>query len=333
MLAYYSKLGRTVMLQKMKEFFTSFTRGYFFLGMTILLFIYIFSIKFDIKDAFYGIVFDLFKSLGVTLIIVSIFSFVAESISFIEMISKRLENIVISKKFLSEISEDSKAEAFKHLIRPSEKQLQKYSNIDSWYDQYIKTTMSISKKNVRSQYHLTLKAKFCNTSGKVVTEGNAAYRLFPSEDGYNPILFGFDKEATPCSGLKDIMIYKPDGTYKVYHLEDMEDSNVEAGEAEVKSLQLNEYSQSNCQHIDIKINFKECHYDHWGILSFKALQPTDFFSLQLDCEDGISIKKSLTYDFGKHYQIDLSEDKKSIHIVCSEWLNESSGVAVIISRS
>ncbi|SMN00540.1 hypothetical protein SPONN_1764 [uncultured Candidatus Thioglobus sp.] len=65
---------------------------------------------------------------------------------------------------------------------------------------------------------------------------------------------------------------------------------------------------------------------------FKAEQATDGFKFSLYCEGNISIQTYNLFDVGHNYHIDLSDDKKELHISCYQWINEGAGLLITTSQ-
>jgi hypothetical protein len=68
--------------------------------------------------------------------------------------------------------------------------------------------------------------------------------------------------------------------------------------------------------------------DHWVMLSFSALMPTDGFKHTLRCEDGLVINKFQTFIYGAKFYTDQPSDVE-ITISCNEWINEGTGLSLI----
>ena len=72
--------------------------------------------------------------------------------------------------------------------------------------------------------------------------------------------------------------------------------------------------------------------DHWSLVQFKALQPTDGFKFYMYCEgDDVVIREHAIFVVGAKYYFTLSENKKSVTVACNQWINEGSGLCVLVS--
>ena len=91
----------------------------------------------------------------------------------------------------------------------------------------------------------------------------------------------------------------------------------------------------NCNHLDVDLNVQEYGEDHWILLTFKALQPTDGFRFYLRCDDDLFIKDYSVFVVGAKYDVqhNLSNSNKEITITCNQWINEGSGLSLVVGGS
>ncbi|MFA5428401.1 MAG: hypothetical protein WC279_09385 [Sulfurimonas sp.] len=287
-----------------KMFFNKFFKSYFAWGFIVLLIIYLIRALYPdihyIVDSFL----KLFETFATAVIVASVFTYSIESPNFLNIIKKKLEDVVISKKFLGEISTESKQEAIKYMLRPSESQLNKYSNLEAYYDHYIQQTLDVTNKNVRSQYRANITISVNKAENKIYANWIISYRLFPSEHGYTPVEAGFLKTDT-CSKVKEINVLIPGKERKKITIDESSKKEIEeANVYEVNIDALAEYSP----HVDIEMKITECGYDHWMAVNFKALQPTDGFvgPFKILCQSG-----KITNTQGK-----IHEDRNRCRAVC-----------------
>ncbi|AFV98181.1 MULTISPECIES: hypothetical protein [unclassified Sulfuricurvum] len=307
--------------------FKAFFINYFWLGLLLVLLSLLINQNIKPTMVYLVLTVKTFETVGISLLIASLFSYTFESISFQDKMQNIVEKIVIKKSFLSNLSNDKKKEALRNLLKPSEEEMEKYSNIEDYYNYYIDETLNVSKKNVRSNYSINLKAKFDSVNKKVYTDGIYSYRLYPSENGFTNISVGFLKEDTVSK--VDIIINLPDGQRKKIIDSELEyKTNDLARYAEVKvDQEFQEY-----KHLDVELRVIEYGFNHWMNVFFKAEQATDGFKFTLYCDDDISIKTHNVFDVGHNYHVDLNGEKNEVHISCHQWINEGSGILVIVSK-
>lgn len=216
------------------------------------------------------------------------------------------------------------------MIKPSDSQIHRYSNIEKYYDFYIKETMNVNQKNVRSNYKIIYNVKLDDSTNKIVANGSFSYRVYPSENGYNPIKVGFlsnDK----CSKINKISIYNEIGEIKTLANSDLQNF-VQNNDEQVASIDIQEFGKDS-DHLDIEIRTEECGSDHWMAVNYKALQPTDGFSFDLHCTGDINIKKFFIFGAEHSFHIDKADDDKNLTLACHQWINEGTGVIVVVSTT
>ena len=106
--------------------------SYFWIGLTLILL----SIILDkyIESEKYSFLITIFinltQSIGVSILVATIFSFAATTADFTQRIKGFLEDIIIKRNFLSNIEPEGKKEALRALIKPSDKELSNLPNIN-----------------------------------------------------------------------------------------------------------------------------------------------------------------------------------------------------------
>ena len=197
------------MMKWLKGFF--FT--YVWIGVVLLLIAIVLDLFYPTTTRHYlgSIFINLLSSLGMAIVISAIFSFASGTSEFMEKIRGLLEDIVVSKKFLTNIAPKGKKEALKALIQPSSNDMNKYPNIGDYYGFFIDKTLEIEKKNVRSNYQVSTRAYFDESKNKIAIDGVYRYRLFPCANGFNDIIVGFEDKDSFCSVVS---VSKPNGDKK-----------------------------------------------------------------------------------------------------------------------
>lgn len=307
------------------ELFKRAFLNYFWIGILLCLTSIIIEQYYDPPDFKTLVLINLLSAIGISIIVASIFTFATDTSSFINRIKDFLEEIVIKRTFLGNIDTQSKEIALKSLLSPSEKEKDIYSNIEGYYEYYIKQTLNIGQKCVRSNYTFTTKAFYDNASMRVVFETIVTYRLYPSIDGYRDINVSFGSEGNLC---EYVMINKPDGSRTVFSSDNI--SFITEKDIQIGTIKLSELGDG-FPRLDIEIKAIEYGFDHWGMAVFQALQPTDGFRYSLTCDDSLTIKQHSVFLAGATYHLDIKQDLKCISLYCNQWINEGSGISVIVS--
>jgi hypothetical protein len=315
----------------MKNFFKNIFWNYAWIGVAILLFSIFLDLKFPTpREMYLSIIINFIEAIGLSILISSIFTSVAESKKFISNMQNLLESIIIKRNFLSNIDSEGKKSALKSLIQPTAEELRKYPNIGDYYEYFINKTLSISEKSVRSNYTINSRAYFDNDKNRIAIEGTYSYRLFPNSKGYLPIVAGFHQPKS--IGSRCIYIHATDrnGERKSLDKPELKETTDNSGLVTCKTeLDISEFGK-NHEHLSVELKVVEIGGQTEQLLQFTALQPTDGFRFELHCEKNISILDKAIFVVGAQYYVDLSDDKKNITITCNQWINEGSGIAIML---
>lgn len=307
------------------KWFKKYFLNYFWLSIVLILISIL--IKNNVTNIYCKVFASMLETLGMAAFVAAIFNFTIETTDFIEKIKDILEKIVIKKNFLSNMNEESKKEVLKNILKPTDEEIKKYSNIEDYYNYYANETLSVSSKNVRSNYNINIKAGIDRKNKKIYTEGTYSYRLYPSNDGFEPITIGLLQEDT--LSVCDVIVNMPNGKrHKFEFNQDIKSRFENREDSKVATLEIKEMC-SEFEHIDIELRIKEYGADHWMLVFFKAEQPTDGFNFTLNVDDPISIKQVNVFDVGHNYHIDKSNS--TLHIGCYQWINQGAGLSSVIS--
>lgn len=313
-----------------KKWFKKYFINYFWLGICLILLSSLLQEPSE-KSYFIKIISLLCETLGAASFVAALFNFTVETTDFVNKIRDILENIVIKKDFLNNINEDSKRQVLANILKPSDEQIKKYSNIENYYTYYVNETLNVTSKNVRSNYNINLHAKIDKVENKIMTEGTYSYRLYPSNNGFTPISIGFLKNDTLSSC--DVIVNMPNGKRSKFdYKKDIEPHFTEREDSKVTKIDIEKLGE-DFEHLDIELRIKEYGYDHWMNVFFKAEQATDGFNFNLTLEEPLQIQMFNVFDVGHNYHIDESESKNNIHIGCHQWINEGAGLSVIVSTT
>jgi hypothetical protein len=313
-----------------KKIFKDF-RHYFWIGIILILISLFLQLYIVNKNLWWNILILFLQTIGVSMFVASLFSFVVDSYSFQEKLKELVEHIVLKRDFLRELPIERKKEALSYLIKPSEEEIEKYSNIEDFYKYFIEEIINVSKKNIRSNYNINVTVKYDKDKNKVYLDGIYSYRLYPSEKGYSDIIVGClksDKNFT-----FEAIINFPNGNRKRYTFSEIKEKceKEEFKDKIVYFIKVNEFCKE-FPHVDIELRVKEFGYNHWMNVFFKAEQATDGFRMSVTCENDLKIKNYLLFDIGQNYNIDMFEENKIFHISCYQWIKEGSGVSLIVSK-
>ena len=307
----------------------NFFLNYLWLGVTLLLLSILMDKSYPEADRAYWltIFIKLIEGVGVSVLIASVFTYASETSAFVEKIRSLLEDIVVRRDFLANIDPESKKEALKSLIQPSVSEKNKYPNIGDYYGYFIDKTLEIKEKSVRSNYAINAIAFLCKEHNRIAIEEIYTYRLYPSSNGFNDITLGFEDKSSFCSTVN---ISDPDGERKEFKSPKLEEFQ-EGGDTSYRAtIEIKDFYNGK-NHVDVELRLTEFGTDHWKMLQFKALQPTDGFRFHLNCQDGIRIKEHAIFVVGAKYHLELPDNKQTITFTCNQWVNEGTGLCVLVA--
>ncbi len=306
-------------------FFKLFS-NYFWLGIVLILLTIIVDLNFPGIPFGISVSIKLLEAIGIAVLVASIFTYASGTSEFVNKIKTLLQDIVVSRNFLGNIDSESKREALNALIKPSSEEKRIYSNIEDYLNTYVSQTMDVTNKCVRSNYYINARAYVYDN--KVFVDSSISYRLYPTKDGYSDIKVGFliGEEHSNC---KRVVVNTPHGERSVSEDLKFEEIDIDAGKARLATIDLSKYAK-NCSHLDIEIDMKECGANHWIMLSFAALIPTDGFRHTLRCEDGLIINTHHTFIHGAKFHVE-QPSKIEMTASCNEWINEGTGLSILIS--
>lgn len=311
---------------KKKSIFRFFS-NYFWTATIILLLTLLAQSYFKPDDFFFLSVLLFFSTFSIAIIVATFFSYTLGTKEFIDFIQQKLEDIVISRKFLSNIELSKKEEALYSILQPSEAQEKGlYSNLQKYYEHFISEVINVSKKNIRTIYRLDVIVSY-DEDNILYSLGHASYRLYPSEQGYLPIPVGVvDSEK---SGCKKIVINPPNEKPELIDISKIKFEEHTDG-AKMAAVDLKKYDE-RYPYLDIEIEFVEYGHDHWLAFQFLVMQPTDGFNFKLRCEKDITIKETMYFDMSNDYNI-LEQTENIISLSNYRWMQERSGLMIVASR-
>ena len=299
--------------------FMNFFTKYSFIGLVLILIGIILSL---ISDEFvWEIISNLSSTIGVALLVGSIFDFSKNSEAFVGFVSKILKDIIVSKNFLSSLAEKDKKEALKIILQPSYKQIEQYSNINEYFKKKIDDSMEMFETNFKTCLTLIVEAKK-DRKGNVHCETLLSYIVYKVGDKFESIKVHYEKDG---SKTKEIKIIYEDGEMTM---------NEEAIQSETTK---NSYifkipeSLNNYDKLTIKRKVEEPGYDHWTNFIWKSITPYEGIKCYLKCFDGLTIKEYIMFDNEDYYQIESSDDKTTLNIISTRWLERETGFFVTIS--
>jgi len=305
-----------------------FFQRHFLIGIFMVMASIIVSQQTPAPGVICAVTLELIRTVGIAVIVASLFSYAAGTAEFMEWIKVLLQDIIIDRAFLGNIALDKKREALHALVRPSDSEKTRYSDIEEYYKLYIDRTLDIAKRNVRGNYLVIADAYRDAASGRIAIDATYSYRLYPSSTGFGKIEFGFYKDDKE-SKCVHIQLCTPSGECSRTTAPKMVDSDIGGVPMNKCIHELNQYNRDDVPYLDVEVRAIEYGFDHWIMHEFQALQPTDGFVYQLRLRDDLEFKKSAVFVLNAAYKEETEREDCYI-IKCTQWITEGSGLAVII---
>ena len=307
------------------KFFRRFFNKFFVIGFITILISVI--IDLSINDCIIKmIIVNLSNTIGIALLIGSIFDFSKNSNDFMDFVSSILKDIIVSKNFLKGLEDKEKKKALEMVLTPSGNQLEQCSDIQMYFQRKIDETMEIFHTNFKT--NLVVNAEIRKLDGIVQTFVTLTYRVYKIEDKYFPLITTFEKE--DCNVEKSYII-SPEGVKEISEKditptdEDISPINVKTYSYEIPE-ELYKYT-----YLTIKKTVIEKGYNHWTNFHWNTLTPTDGITFTLKCYDGLHIKEYFIFDSEEFYNVTEADDKTSIDIISTLWLDKHSGFVFTVS--
>ncbi len=312
-----------------KMFFGKYSLwGFIFILLSAIMSLIVFpetylSIVFFIQS----IVVDLLQTIGIAFLVGAVFDFSKNSEEFIAFVSRLLSKIVVSKDFLRTLAQSDKNNALELILKPTNSQLEQYSNIKEYFSSKIEESTQMFSTNFKS--HLTLNVIVKMEDGIVISEITIRYRIYKIQEKYEPLVVHFDDVNDSIINRR---ILYPEGIYII------EDTKCKSEEIEIGGLKSSRYKFEipdellKYKYLTIESQMKENGFDHWTTFNWTSLTPYDGLSCTIICQDNLVIKKKTLFDSKNKYNFTESDDKRRLDICSTEWLDSYTGFSILIAK-
>ncbi len=310
-----------------RNWFLKFFTNYFWVGLLLVVFSILIDAQYPSHSKSLDVLISIIETVGIAVLVASIFTFASGTSAFVEKIQGLLEDIVVNRNFLGNIDVESKRRALAALLKPSDIERGIYSNLDDYYNMYISKTLDITNKCVRSDYNVKARVFLDKETDTLVVSQDISYRIHPTKEGYDAITIGFYDDKNGGAKCEYVAVSTSDGKRKVIDKFKWNPINNETEKAKVTKIELNDFGREH-SHLNIDMRLIEHGFDHWISLGWQALQPTDGFSYSVCCEDGIVIKSYNAFVHGAKLHVENRSDSEML-ITCHQWFNEGTGIVMV----
>lgn len=270
---------------------------------------------------------NLLTTVGIALLIGAIFDFARNGEDFTAIILKLLQQIVVSRDFLGEISESEKKKALELIIKPTDAQVEQCSSIEQYYAKSFEAFTGLYKKPFKTNVTILLEARV--EDEKVICAGDVSSRRYKTDDKYQPISTTFEKESAELSRT---YILLPTGEKINVDAEPIEIEESSSGEVKKKYVVSVPELCNQYPYITIYKTVREEGFDHWITFNWLSLTPCDGICFKLICKDDLVIKEHKIFDNPGRYNVSISPNREEIMITSSCWLDEYTGFTLTISK-
>lgn len=316
---------------KKRKWFNFFTK-WFFLGLILILISITVSTCADPLKQPLNVIATIFSELlstiGIALMIGSIFDFSRNSEAFVAFISNILSDIVVSKTFLTTLSGKDKEKALSLILKPSDKQVEQYSNINALFSKRISELTTMFDTNFKTNVILNIHAYKSSDDGRVYCQTVLTQTIYKIRDSFSPIEVHFEK-----SGSESCEVYVLPPTGKSILIEGNKQRVNNAGiDFDVYTYEIPKECEKY-DHLTIKRTMIEPGYDHWINYYWQSLTPYEGVTCTIDCANGLTIKDYMIFDNKAYYHVVLAQNKERLEITSSQWLDMDTGFVVTIADS
>ena len=238
-----------------------------------------------------------------------------------EEIEGIIKNTVISKEFIRMYSDDEKKNIIAKLLTPDNSSLSRHSNIKEYLDAKSDKYLNFFNINFRSRMNIDIRVSKDKNSSRFKAEYTISYRIYKINKKYEPLCILSEKDH---NNLKTVIQDCEGKILKTLELNDLKEDN-----GKYLYNIPEEYNDHNFLIVERYIT--EYGHSHWISLYWRSLTPIDGIDYKVNCTDGI-IKENIIFDNeGLYNEPTISEDRKSLTIKSSQWLDPYTGISVIIA--
>lgn len=312
---------------RLKDFFTK----WFYISIILILFgILISTIPSDNKIVSFliEILSKIIESVGIAILIANIFSFTIGTQDFLNYIRERLIKIVISKEFITKLSQTEQKSMLRMVLKPTKELSNMYSGINDYFTQYIDESINLFKKSYRGHMTIDAVASYNKDEKKVQIKFDLDIITYKIDEEFEPIKLSLEEEAYK---LLEVTIKGKGGEYEKINEEEINKILKPSDATMNKSHEISIPTKFNSlNQINTSMKIVEYGNEHWQVFSFKNAKPCDHLSIVLRCEDDLIIKSTNTYGVEQKFSIDKTD--KKIKVMYNDWLSPGFGVNILVAR-
>lgn len=310
-----------------QNIFYIFTTPYFLVGISLILISVVLSAiwvpKVYSAETVQDILCKALSTIGIAIMLGAIFDFSKGTDSFMRIVSNILSDIVISKNFLTTLSDKDKESALEMIIKPPDKQIERYSNINDLYTKTIHDVMNLYDINFKT--NVTLSVIACKDPEKniVCCDSVLTQTIYKIGPKFKPIENILEKENTELT----CYVLTPKGEGKTIKGECIPVNNDGIKYTTIRFEIPEEYQCYD--HLMLKRTIKEPGHKNWINFYWYSVTPCEGLVCTIDCKDDLIIKDHMIFDNKAFYEVSM-KNSNHLEITSAQWLNTDTGFVVTI---
>lgn len=278
-----------------------------------------------------------FSTIGISIFVGSIFNWIIGTQNFSDYVKSKIVNVLISRDYIGDLDVEKKESMLKSIMRPQKSISLVYSRINDYFELYAKRSMRLFKEQqFRSNLCLTGKAKK-DQNGYVYMDYKLMYRTYVVDSEHKDLEVGFNENE--LSKVKSTRVALPDQGFKKLDVIEIKKNQAASDYlrndsvtkmVRVAVLPSEEYKKAD--YLNVEQEIEEYGNDHWINFSYRSSKPTDSMSMVFECDNDLVIKDAVPYGPMNSFDITVSEDKKTISVICGRWMDPGYGVNILIAK-
>lgn len=278
------------------------------------------------------------STIGISIFVGSIFNWIIGTQNFSNYVKSKIVNVLISKDYIGDLEIEKKKSMLMSIMRPKKSISSIYSRIDDYFKLYAKKSMNLFKEQqFRSNVNFSGRARR-NKNGQVYIDYKLMYRTYVVDSEHKDLETGFNDNKLSC--IKETRVALPDKSFKKLEVREISKEQASSDylrndsvtqKVQIAILPNDDYRKAN--YLNVEQDGAEYGDDHWINFSYRSSKPTDAMTMMIECDDDLVVKDAVPYGPMNSFDINISEDKKNISVVCNKWMDPGYGVNILIAKN
>jgi len=274
-----------------------------------------------------------FEAIGIAIFVGNIFTFVLGTEQFVDYIRDRVLSLMTSKEFISKLPKEEKRNILAHVLLPSADVSKVDSRITDYYYKHIDKSLEISEIGFRKSMKVDIEVTFDKELNKIIATWEIEHTSYRIDGPHRDEILYCDTDEFK---ILETRIYSPNGDncYRVdeegNEFNPYSDKNDPTLKKQSKASLPTEFEKY--KYITMYRKIVNHERDHWANLALKLEIPTHGLEFSVRCHDGIEIREVNVFSGSEAFDIYNEESITKRKISCKGWLNEGTGLHVIVAK-